>query len=142
MKKPRNLQSGFTLIELMIVVAIVGILAAIAYPSYQDSVRKSNRADAKAALNDAAQRLQRCFTSYSKFNHDSCAVEDDLTGAGLNSPEGFYMITGVVNTTDFTLTASPQGAQANDSKCMNFTLTNTGIRGVSGGATESADYCW
>jgi type IV pilus assembly protein PilE len=70
---------GFTLIELMVSVAIVGILAAIAYPSYMNSVRKSNRADAKAELNDIAQRLQRCYTTYGKFNDATCPVYHQLT---------------------------------------------------------------
>ncbi|MFI3186333.1 MAG: prepilin-type N-terminal cleavage/methylation domain-containing protein, partial [Methylococcaceae bacterium] len=55
-------QAGFTLIELMVTVAIVGILAAIAYPSYQDSVRKSRRADASGALLGLANAMERHFT--------------------------------------------------------------------------------
>lgn len=59
--------AGFTLMELMIVVAIVGILAAIAYPSYMDSVRKSRRADAKAALSNAVQALERYYTEKNTY---------------------------------------------------------------------------
>ena len=141
MRVLKHNQKGFTLIELMIVVAILGIIASIAYPSYLESVRKSNRTDAKAMLSDVSQRLQRCFTAYSAYNDDSCAVEDQITGgATLASQEGFYSISGTVNATGFSLTATAVGVQAADSKCKNFTLTNTGVRTVSG--TSSADDCW
>src|SRR5690554_7432603 len=95
----RYTEKGFTLVELMIVVAVVGILAAIAYPSYMDSVRKSNRADAKAALNDAAQQMQRCYTLNSSYS--GCE-----SNVATTSPEGFYTI-GVNGTdTTYTLTAT------------------------------------
>src|SRR5690554_7773304 len=79
----RYTEKGFTLLELMIVVAVVGILAAIAYPSYMDSVRKSNRADAKAALNDAAQQMQRCYTLNSSYS--GCESNVDRKSTRLNS---------------------------------------------------------
>lgn len=87
---------GFTLIELMIVVAIVGIIAAIAYPLYMDSVKKSNRAEGKAEMVDLAQRLQRCYTTYGSFNDaaDRCTVFEDLTdGTDVKSRgNGYYNI--------------------------------------------------
>ncbi|HEY7884557.1 MAG TPA: type IV pilin protein [Cellvibrionaceae bacterium] len=113
-------QAGFSLIELMIVVAVIGILAAIAYPSYMDSVRKSNRADAKAALNDAAQQMQRCYTLNSTFV--DC---DDNVAA--TSPEEFYTIAVAATATTFTVTAEADGTpQSNDTGCTIMTLNHLG----------------
>lgn len=136
MKKKIN---GFTLIEVMIVVAIIGILAGIAYPSYMESVRKSNRSDAKVGLNDVAQRLQRCYTAYSAFNSANCGAAAAFNnGAEVPTPEGFYNISANIAATTYTLTATPTGSQAND-RCGDLTLTHTGARGSTG---ESVDVCW
>lgn len=135
-------QKGFTLIELMIVLAIIGVISAIAYPSYQESVRKSNRADGKATLNDVAQRLQRCFTAYSDYTHASCTIGQTLDGGGsVNSGEGMYTVTGNLTATTFALTAAPVAGttQAGDSKCASLTLNQAGVEGASG--TLGAD-CW
>lgn len=120
---------GVTLIELMIAVVIVGILAAVAYPSYQDQVRKTRRSDGQAALLDVAQRLERCFTRFNRYNSNDCAVHADLAdGDGVTSPEGWYTITNTnVGALTFTLSAAPQGAQTADS-CGTLTLTHTGVR--------------
>lgn len=67
MKKISHRSGGFTLIELMIVVAIVGLLAAIAYPSYQDSVRKSRRAEGRAAMMEVLQQQERYMTQYNTY---------------------------------------------------------------------------
>ncbi|WP_288132567.1 type IV pilin protein [Microbulbifer sp.] len=136
-------QYGFTLIEMMIVVAIMGIIAAIAYPSYMESVRKSNRADAKASLNDTAQRLQRCFTTYNAYNNENCTVAETLKNGTITSGEGMYTISFDSSAADsFKLKAAPVAgtSQAGDTKCATFTLTNTGVEDVSG--TSPADYCW
>ena len=69
-------QTGFTLIELMVVIAIVGILAAVAYPAYLESVNKSRRADAKATMATMAQQLERCFTQYNRYKDKDCSVTD------------------------------------------------------------------
>lgn len=134
---------GFTLIEVMITVAIIGIIAGIAYPSYMDSVRKSNRAEAKTELMDVAQRLQRCFTSVARYDdEDNCPVYEDLSDGGVvTRGKGFYNITiGALGaqptSTAYILTAravkSPQTEDVAD--CRELTLTSTGIR--------EPELCW
>lgn len=135
--RTRKITSGFTLIELIIVIAIIAILVGIAYPSYVESVRKGSRSDAKAELNDVAQRLQRCFTAYSVYNNTGCGVATTY-GSAVTSKEGLYSVSAVITATTFTLTATPIGKQATDT-CGNLTLTNTGLRGATGG---SVDECW
>jgi type IV pilus assembly protein PilE len=131
----RTLNRGITLIELMIVIVIVGILAAIAYPSYARYVEQARRADGKAALLDAAQRLERCYTQ----NNTYVDCDGFLPSA---SPDGFYTVdVSAIDATSFTLTAVPEGPQA-DSPCRTYTLASDGTRGVTGGASLSADRCW
>ena len=146
----KSASRGFTLIELMIVLAVVAILAAIAYPSYQDSVRKSRRADAKAVLLEAAQWMERFYTLNNRYdqNRAGTAVTDAtlFPSAGLmESPkEGgtkYYDITlSAVAPNSFTLQAAPKGAQSSDG-CKTLTLANTGERRVVG-TTKTADECW
>lgn len=140
---------GFTLIELMIAVAIVGLLAAIAYPSYQAQVLKSGRADAKVELNNIAQRMQRCFTSTSTYKPDEgvCAVVDALNAAGgILSKEGHYTLTiSDHDATTYTLTATVVAGtrQANDISCERFTLNQAGQRlAFSASDADTTDDCW
>jgi type IV pilus assembly protein PilE len=139
-------QNGFTLIELMVTVAIVGILAGIAYPSYQDSVMKSRRADAKGALLGLANAMERHFTARNTYL--GAGTIDGDTGSptifSATSPvDGgtpYYNLTiNAATASAYTLHAAPTGAQAND-KCGTLSLTQTGARGIST-ALAVAD-CW
>jgi type IV pilus assembly protein PilE len=139
-------QNGFTLIELMVTVAIVGILAGIAYPSYQDSVMKSRRADAKGALLGLANAMERHFTARNTYL--GAGTIDGDTGSptifSATSPvDGgtpYYNLTiNAATASAYTLHAVPTGAQAND-KCGTLSLTQTGVRGIST-ALAVAD-CW
>lgn len=119
--------NGFTLIELMITVVIIGILAAIAWPSYQGFVEQGRRSDGQGALMDTAQALERCYTTYGAYDDNDCGVTFPQ-----DSSEGHYEITATTLTdTTFTLEASPQGVQASDD-CGDLTLEHTGAKGSDG----------
>ncbi|MGF1612762.1 MAG: type IV pilin protein [Gammaproteobacteria bacterium] len=136
---------GFTLIELMVVVAVIGILAAIAYPSYQDHVRRGNRADAKTVLLETAQFLERNFTEANRYNQTSAGGA--VTLPFTQSPKtgtARYTIGGALAATTYTLTATRAGGMVGD-PCGDLTLTETGVQGVinqPAGATITAAECW
>ena len=128
--------NGFSLLELMIVVLIVGILSAISYGFFGKYVTDSNRTDARTALTRIAAEGERCKALYGSYIHPTCAAVVPAV-----SDDRFYRITGVATATTFTLTATPIAGtkQAGDVECTTLTLTNTLIQGGTGTIPAA---CW
>lgn len=143
---------GFTLVELMVVVAIIAILAAVAFPNYTEYVAKARRADAKSVLLEGAQYMERIYTERGAYNRTSAGATATtlaaigfptaLTGAPKDNASKNYNISlsGNLSGDAWTLQAVPTGAQAGD-KCGTFTLTHAGVKDVTG-ASASAAICW
>lgn len=133
----RRAVSGFTLIELMIVVAVVAILAAIAYPSYQDAVRKSRRGQAKADIAEYMQMAERWHTvnnTYVGFALPE-AVSPREDGA---TARYALALAPAPTATALTITATAIGDQTHD-RCGNLSLSSTGQKTNSAGTMKE---CW
>lgn len=136
----KNKQAGFTLIELMIAVVVIGILAMVAIPAYNDSITKGRRTDAKSTLTTIAARQEQFFMDNKRYTDD---LQELGYGAasGIDSIDGYYLVTSVINDPSdppaFTLTATPKNS---DADCAKFTLNDKGTQGVTG--TKGASLCW
>lgn len=138
----RKHSKGFTLIELMVTVAIVAILAAIAYPSYRNQIRKSNRAVAKSTLMTYAQSLERCFTQNATYAGCVTVITNSST---FDSGKNLYAvsITPTVLTTTYTITATAQNGQADDTDCWTFSLTSAGQQTAKTKTNvDNSNNCW
>lgn len=147
--KSRTQQHGFNLVELMVVVAIVGIIAAIAYPSYLEQIRTTKRADCSGALVSLGNAMERHYSVNGSYLGAAAA------GANTGAPAIFsascpvdggaatYNLTiQAATASTYNLNAAPTGAQTGD-KCGTLTFSNTGVKGVaSAGAGITWQACW
>lgn len=138
---------GFTLIEVMIVAAVIAILAAVAYPSYQQSVAKTRRSAAQGCLVEMAQFMERFYTTNMRYDQTAAAtpvavaLPNSACKADLTNFYTFSFSSGQPTQTTYTLQAVPQSAQATvDAKCGTLTLTQAGTKGKTG--TASVGECW
>jgi len=136
MTMPRS--RGFSLIELMIVVLIISILAAVALPSYRSYVLRSHRVDATRTLQDLAARQERYFFSNNKYATSLASLNGTSTMAGQ-----FYTITDPISATTvaYTLEAKAIGTQLKD-KCTQFSLNRAGVQASNSSTTADTLNCW
>jgi len=125
--------AGFTLIELMVVVAIVAIITAIAVPAYNSQVSDARRADCVAVLEESRQVAERFYAK--NFSYAGAQNDDNFPDQAPKQGTASCNITAVTAANTFTITASPTGAHAND-RCGNLSITNTGTRNATGGTVD------
>lgn len=142
----RRALKGFTLVELMIVVALVAIMAALAMPSYESYMRKARRTDAKNALLDLAIREEKFFSIHNRYSTSAADLGyPSLPHAVASSGRGsFYALSLAGDASSYTAKATPTGAQMKDTQCYAFTLMQSGLRGNrnAGGEVLPAAPCW
>ena len=135
-RRPRlRRQAGFTLIEAMVVVAIAGILASVAYPAYLQQVGRSRRVDAQAVLMQAAQYVEAFHTENMRYDQNSSgvalALPARLTHSPLDGATKYYDVSiRSVATQRYQLQAVPKGSQLQD-RCGSLTLDNTGLKSAT-----------
>lgn len=143
------MDKGFSLIELLCVLAIISILTVIAYPSYNEYLVRTRRLDAQTALLHLAGRLEQYYMR--EHTYDTATLAHDKTHDVLNSnlsPGGWYTLTiEDVKQNTYQLQATPMGSQATqDTRCQSLTLSNTGIEGIAKGPhgrpTGTSEQCW
>jgi type IV pilus assembly protein PilE len=144
----RATNRGFSLIELMITIAIIGILAAIAIPTYTSYIQQSHRSEAIRSLTSFRQALERCYSqNYSYLNAPAATPPTPCPaapGTATTSTNGYYAITySNMTATTYTLTATAAGAQAKDTACTTFVVTYAGAQTAqTSGGTDSTATCW
>jgi type IV pilus assembly protein PilE len=142
---------GFTLIELVVAMLIVAILAAYAIPAYTSYIDRAKRTEAKSALVQAAQRLERDYTQAGSYSANT-AIGAALAQAPPSGAANYTVTVTALTAQSFTLSATPcgdagaacpAGASAfKDPQCDILTLDNTGVQGLAGAAVLTADECW
>jgi type IV pilus assembly protein PilE len=134
---------GFTLVELLLVVTVIGILAGLAYPSYIGQVTKSRRAEAVTVLLEAAARQEQFYGSNKAYSNDMTRLGYSADPA--DSPQGFYKIdaTLAAGGQSYTLVATRVAPQTGDAQCGDLTLTNLGVKSaINQDSSDPAADCW
>jgi len=133
------LHNGFTLLELMITVAILSILATIAYPSYMGHVQKTRRVDGKSAILEIAMAQEQFYTQNKAYSDNLTSLSIHSTLRDGKSKEGYYELTlKRPTTTTFTITAKAIGSQAKDTTCAEMSMDQIGEQTSKSSTTG----CW
>jgi type IV pilus assembly protein PilE len=136
---PLNIK-GFTLIEVMITVAIIGILAAITYPSYNEYIWRSNRTEAQQELIRLANLQEQLFVDQRTYTANMSDLGVPVTDGGYQVPKNrakkLYTITGTKDGRTFILLATAQGVQVNDTGCTTLTINESGLKTPTTGCWE------
>ncbi|MFC5706756.1 type IVa pilus pseudopilin TppA [Aeromonas eucrenophila] len=132
-----GLYRGFSLIELMIVVVIVAILGAIAYPSYQRYLLTSHRVEAKKMLLDAANRQETYYMDFNRYTSSAVALN-----VATHSDSNYYNLVISAGTNTFTLSATASGAQGFDRDCVTFSVDQNGARTATRFGNTANNACW
>lgn len=139
----RRASAGFTLVEVIIVVLIISVLAAIAYPAYQNSVVQTRRNAVKACLSEGASFMERFYTTNLRYDQSiaGAAVALPPCAAGTDVTNHYTVALSAIGRNNYTLTATPINLQATrDTKCGTLSVNNTGTKTKTG--SESVDFCW
>lgn len=139
---------GFSLLELMITVAILGIITTIAYPSYQEHVRATRRADATASLMMLASALERHYSSQFSYQGSftgslpaSPLLDTPVISPANSSNPAYQLLITAASTASYSIIAQRTGLQSSD-QCGDFTLNQAGIRGLINASDKTVDECW
>jgi type IV pilus assembly protein PilE len=138
----RTQQSGFSLIELMIVIVILGVLMAIAIPNYNGYLERTRRTDARGALLEIASAQERIYFERNQYTSAIADVWNYQEDGAYVSNEGHYVLSVVLTDDDtnrFTATATAQNKQAGDDDCATFSIDETGLKAATG---DDPSGCW
>jgi type IV pilus assembly protein PilE len=134
------MKHGFSLIELLIVFAIIGIITMTAYPSYHDYIVRAHRSDGQAALVDLANRLEHYYTEHHTYK------AADVLSTSQSSGGWYHVSITQANDTTYTLQATPVSTQQSDKSCQSLTLDHLGHKGITtgpgGSPTGTVNACW
>ena len=135
------MHKGFSLIELLAVLVIIGLLAALTYPVYHEHIVRAHRSDGQLALLDLACRMEMYHAEHNTYKTATIGIgETTDVLSGNRSPEGWYTLS-LLQVTDsgYTLQATPDKIQ--DKRCQSLTLTSSGVKGITATITD-AYQCW
>lgn len=143
----KNNKLGFTLIEVMVAVAIVGILASLGYPSYIDYVNKGHRSDAKAALLKMQLAEEKWRASHTTYTNSLASLGFTATVVGgvnvYYSPDKYYTLTASgANETVYTATATYTGVQTGDTDCKTLSINQDGVKSSTNSSNTATSNCW